>query len=697
MSEEYDHTVHGITFPCGSLTSVTCASDGTLYVSGARRVYTLDLSSGIMTKYAGDGTQLLSKGFDSCPRSKVQFNDSVAIGAGENNVLWAVEASAHQVLRITDQATLYAGDEKGYLDGERRKAKFNSPQRVSELNGCIYIADCWNHAIRKIDENGMVTTIGVGGTDYLTGSLKTCGTPYPRGLCVGRGNSLVVTTSGPHKVSYLDLEAETMTEVAGSQKGFRNGGPAEAQFNFPFDAAVDHDNGDIYVADDDNLVIRKVDWETFAVTTFAGQACSESSAASRLTHDGTIGKRSKIAIGPPTSITFTTNGDLVWTSRDPVLRFIPKLASSLTFKLDLLPAFSSYLFDSKYSDRSISLPDGKTLHLHSSLLSLLWGLSTDSLESFISQKCTDIPQHHIVSFLKMLYCDESEVSEMESNALLDFLPYAWYMAQSLFPGNNEHSLTRWCARELKMRITPLTNREMLQLAQKLISSSSLFVLLPEFESLWLSIMSPRVKDPESSSSISLMADSAEVKDLLSKLSNFCAMPSVLLLSPPSSAFATALTSMEALSAKMIEDSSSKSEKGHTSQNSAKFEPEPDFEFALASNTSFKAHEIILYSKWSYFKRMIDSGLTESKEKRAELSSDFSLPAFSVLLQYLYGNQVSDYMKEEMKDDPYIAPFLYENSLLYGITCLDDNGVEVSSPGFSSLLKYLKLAIDARAK
>jgi hypothetical protein len=108
----------------------------------------------------------------------------------------------------TGDHTLWAGTQSvdGWRDGEKLKSEFNLPSGFCwDKDGNMYVADMNNHVIRKITPEGMVSTL------------------------VGKPNT----------------------------SGYQDGNPDDALFRSPCGVAVGP-NGDIYVADNGNMCIRKL-------------------------------------------------------------------------------------------------------------------------------------------------------------------------------------------------------------------------------------------------------------------------------------------------------------------------------------------------------------------------------------------------------------------------------------------------------
>ena len=76
----------------------------------------------------------------------------VVIADSENNAIRII---------VGQRVYTFAGSaEAGHVDGSPREARFNRPTAIAVCpQGYIYVTDTLNHAIRRIDENGNVTTI----------------------------------------------------------------------------------------------------------------------------------------------------------------------------------------------------------------------------------------------------------------------------------------------------------------------------------------------------------------------------------------------------------------------------------------------------------------------------------------------------------------------------------------------------------
>ena len=87
--------------------------------------------------------------------------------SGDNNLLRKI-TSAGVV------TTLAGSGSSGSANGTGTAASFNNPNGVAvDGSGNVYVADMWNHLIRKITPGGVVTTLAGSGS---SGSANGTGT-----------------------------------------------------------------------------------------------------------------------------------------------------------------------------------------------------------------------------------------------------------------------------------------------------------------------------------------------------------------------------------------------------------------------------------------------------------------------------------------------------------------------------------------
>jgi len=163
----------------------------------------------------------------------------------------------------------YSGD-----GGPATAARINSPRDVfMDGAGNLYIADYFNHRVRKVDASGIITTVagtGVAGFSGNGGPATAARLNSPATMAVDAAGNLYIADQFNHRIRKVDAGGIITTFAGTGVAGFLgDGGPAtSARLNFPnqieFDGA-----GNVYISDQVNDRIRKVDAGGI-ITTFAG-------------------------------------------------------------------------------------------------------------------------------------------------------------------------------------------------------------------------------------------------------------------------------------------------------------------------------------------------------------------------------------------------------------------------------------------
>ncbi len=210
------------------------------------------------------------------------------------------------------------------MDGTGVAASFYSPSGVATDNaGNVYVADLYNHSIRKITPAGAVTTLagqaGVSGSADGTGAAASFNQPY--GIATDSTGNVYVADSFSHTIRKI-TPAGLVTTLAGKVgvSGSADGIGTAASFNQPYGIATDS-TGNVFVADSGNNTIRKITPDG-AVTTFAGKPGVSGSA------DGTGAAASFFY---PSAITADSGGNIYVTdSRNNSIRKITPLGAVTT-------------------------------------------------------------------------------------------------------------------------------------------------------------------------------------------------------------------------------------------------------------------------------------------------------------------------------------------------------------------------------
>jgi len=207
-----------------------------------------------------------------------QLNVIVPLSAGTGNVTVSVDNAApvsgpvfNYVLTAT--VSTFAGRrpyQVGSTDGTGTQASFSNPYEiVTDASGYMYVADKSNNKIRKISPDGVVTTFAGNGTaGAINGPANQASFNGPEGIAVDANGNVYVADSQNHLIRKITATGIVSTLAGSGIAGLTNGTGSTASFNIPTGLAVDA-QGNIYVTEYINNDIRKIS-SAGIVTTFAG-------------------------------------------------------------------------------------------------------------------------------------------------------------------------------------------------------------------------------------------------------------------------------------------------------------------------------------------------------------------------------------------------------------------------------------------
>jgi DNA-binding beta-propeller fold protein YncE len=267
-------TANNFTSP---VTYTVTAADGSsqVYVVTVTVVVSAVSLSGIVTTLAGSG----AAGAINATGTSASFSGPLGVATDGTNV-YVADVTNNLIRKIvisTGAVTTLAGSVAGgSLNATGTAASFNSPTGVATDGTNVYVADSGNNMIRQIViSTGVVTTLAgsvAGGSFNATGTAASFSMPY--GVATD-GTNVYVADSNNNLIRKIVISTGVVTTLAGSLNyGSTNATGTAARFDFPVGLATDGTK--LFVADAANNLIRQIVIGTGAVTTLAGSGTAGS-------------------------------------------------------------------------------------------------------------------------------------------------------------------------------------------------------------------------------------------------------------------------------------------------------------------------------------------------------------------------------------------------------------------------------------
>lgn len=231
---------------------------GNVYVAdfGNNRVRHIT-PAGVVTTFAGGGTNATTTG----PAANALFGNPTGVAFDAEGNLYVSDWIACNVRKISTAGiiSLLAGGigAPGAVDGLGGAARFQGPESITvDPAGNVYVADFFNHTIRKVSPAGAVTTLaGLAGSAGLAdGAGRDARFSNPRGIAVDAAGNVFVADSTRAAVRKISPAGVVTTLNGGS--GTTDGIGREARFGSAHGVTVDA-TGVLYVTDGVNQTLRR--------------------------------------------------------------------------------------------------------------------------------------------------------------------------------------------------------------------------------------------------------------------------------------------------------------------------------------------------------------------------------------------------------------------------------------------------------
>jgi DNA-binding beta-propeller fold protein YncE len=234
---------------------------------------------GTISTVAGTGKAGFSG--DGGPATQARLNDPHGLAVDRAGNLFISDLNNQRVRKVSPEGMITTVAGNGQLGfsgdgGPAIAARLNWPGGLAvDLAGNLFLADHYNHRIRKVSPDGLITTVAGSGRDLPTkgvsagdGGLATeARLNAPLGLALDSSGNLFFTELGDvfgvnrgYRVRKVDPNGRISTVAGSDARGFSgDGGPAtQARLDTPGGVAVDS-AGNLLIVDGFNYRVRMVD------------------------------------------------------------------------------------------------------------------------------------------------------------------------------------------------------------------------------------------------------------------------------------------------------------------------------------------------------------------------------------------------------------------------------------------------------
>ncbi len=254
-------------------------SFGNLFIADGsnNRIRKVDLSSGIITTVAGNGTY----GFfgDSGQATAAELAFPVGVSFDSMGNMYISDAGNQRIRKvdfITGIITTVVGNGNFGFSGDGGQAinagleLVISGKVIFDGNGDLYFPDDISYRIRKVDHTtGVITTVAGNGDDNISGDNDqaiNAGVGFATGIVFDATGNLHIADGYVRKVD--NASGIITTEAGNGMVSFSgdNGQATIARLSSPTDVVIDN-YGNLYINDHGNDRIRMVDHATGIITT----------------------------------------------------------------------------------------------------------------------------------------------------------------------------------------------------------------------------------------------------------------------------------------------------------------------------------------------------------------------------------------------------------------------------------------------
>ena len=296
----------GQSAPAGASVTLSVTATGTAPLTYQWQFNGTNLPNDIITTVAGGG----NGGDGAATNASLDLPFGVGVDALGN--LFIADTGDQRIRKVDTNGFIttvagngiwgYSGD-----GGAATNASFLFPLDVApDASGNLLIADQDNHRVRRVDTNGIITTVvGNGTTGYSGdgGAATNASLRFPRCIALDAAGNLFIADSGSSVIRKVDTNGIITTVAGNGTAGYSGDGGAATNANLNQPNCVAPDAfGNLFIADSQNDVIRKVGTNGL-ITTVAGNGTNG--------YSGDGGAATNASLNDPTGVAVDALGNLL--------------------------------------------------------------------------------------------------------------------------------------------------------------------------------------------------------------------------------------------------------------------------------------------------------------------------------------------------------------------------------------------------
>ena len=310
---------------------ITCPADtigaglavdktGNLYISDVfnNRVRKVNTTNGLISTIAGNGLAGFSG--DNSLATSASLNKPAALAFDSIGNLYISDEINNRIRKINLKTSIiktiigngvYGCNGGNVITGiSDTAAELNYPYGITiDFMGNCYIANegCNADAILKVDfATGLLSTLGGVGSSFPNENGLVINSQFnaPTGVASDRIGNIYIADIGNHRIVKVNVKTRIINTIAGNGKsGYSgDGGIATlAKLNAPISIALDS-NGNLFIADLLNNVVRRVDAKTRIIATVAGNG--------KVGYSGDGGSATSASLNSPWAVAVDTQDNL---------------------------------------------------------------------------------------------------------------------------------------------------------------------------------------------------------------------------------------------------------------------------------------------------------------------------------------------------------------------------------------------------